>query len=72
MNNTITTLYFLVKDNAVLICENNVKDFWEQLPAPIAGVKSYDYFYRQFKAAKPSKKFPLNYNKEYFLQKINY
>lgn len=69
MNSNITKLFFLIKDNNVLICDSNLKDLIKLLPGEIKDIRAYDYYYRQFTK---SNYFQFEFNKSYFFQKIEY
>lgn len=69
MNANIKMLFFLIKNNKVLVCESNLTEFVTLLPDDIRELRSYDYFYREFQK---SKHFQFKYNKEYTFQKIVY
>ena len=69
MDNRIKTIYLLIKSNKVLICESNLKDLFNQLPKELEGIRTYDYYYRNFKK---SSYFQLEFNREYYFQKIEY
>ena len=69
MNERIKSLFFLVKDNSVVIAESNLKDLIKNLPKEISNIRTYDYFYRQFQN---SSYFQFEFNKGYFFQKIEY
>jgi len=69
MNKGITTLFFLIKKDKVLICESNLKDLFNQLPKELEGIRTYDYYYRNFKK---SSYFQFEFNREYYFQKIEY
>jgi hypothetical protein len=69
MDNRIKTIYLLIKSNKVLICESNLKDLFNQLPKVLEGIRTYDYYYRNFKK---SSYFQLEFNREYYFQKIEY
>ena len=69
MDNRIKTIYLLIKSNKVLICERNLKDLFNQLPKELEGIRTYDYYYRNFKK---SSYFQLEFNREYYFQKIEY
>ena len=67
MDNRIKTIYLLIKSNKVLICESNLKDLFNQLPKELEGIRTYDYYYRNFKK---SSYFQFEFNREYYFQKI--
>lgn len=69
MNERIKSLFFLIKDNSVVIAESNLKDLIKDLPQEISNIRTYDYFYRQFQN---SNYFQFEFNKSYFFQKIEY
>ena len=69
MDNRIKTIYLLIKSNKVLICESNLKDLFNQLPKELEGIRTYDYYYRNFKK---SSYFKFEFNREYYFQKIEY
>ncbi len=69
MDNRIKTIYLLIKSNKVLICESNLKDLFNQLTKVLEGIRTYDYYYRNFKK---SSYFQLEFNREYYFQKIEY
>ena len=69
MNANIKMLFFLIKNNKVLVCESNLTEFVELLPNDIRELRSYDYFHREFQK---SKCFQFKYNKEDTFQKIVY
>jgi hypothetical protein len=69
MDNRIKTIYLLIKSNKVLICESNLKDLFNQLPKELEGIRTYDYYYRNFKK---SSYFQFEFNREYYFQKIEY
>ena len=69
MNAIIKNIYLLIKDNKVLVCENNVKEFYNRLPEKFKNYKSYDYYNREFKK---SNYFPLEWDNEYLLQHITF
>ncbi len=69
MNVNVKTLYFLIKNGRVVLCESNLKDFLLCLPKDLKNIRQYDYYYRFFK-----KKdfFQSEFNKDYYFQKIEY
>lgn len=69
MNAIIKNIYLLIKNDKVLICENNVKNFYDQLPEKFKSYKSYAYFNREFKK---SNYFPLDWDNDYKLQRIDF
>ena len=69
MNSVIKNIYILLKDNKVLVCDNNVKNFYDKLPDKIKTYKSYAYFNREFKK---SNYFPLAWDENYILQRIDF
>lgn len=69
MNKSIKQLYAVIKDNKILVCESNLKDLVNNLPAAISGIRVYDYYRRQFLK---SDYFVLEFNREYIFQKIVY
>ena len=69
MNAIIKNIYLLVKNDKFLICENNVKNFYDLLPDKIKTYKSYAYFNREFKK---SNYFPLEWDNDYKLQRIDF
>ncbi len=69
MDNRIKTIYLLIKNNKVLICESNLKDLFNQLPKELERIRTYDYYYRNFKK---SSYFQFEFNREYYFQKIEY
>lgn len=69
MNERIKSLFFLIKDNSVVIAESNLKDLIKDLPQEISNIRTYDYFYRKFQNGSY---FQFEFNKSYFFQKIEY
>ena len=69
MNERIKTLFFLVKENRVVACDSNLKDFLKALPGELANKRGYDYFYRKFK---DNDYFTFEFNENYFFQKLEY
>ena len=69
MTKNIKQLFFLIKGNEVLACESNLRDLISGFPEAIQGIRSYDYYHRQF--AK-SNYFQFEFNREYFFQKKEY
>ena len=69
MDNRIKTIYLLIKSNKVLSCESNLKDLFNQLPKELEGIRTYDYYYSNFKK---SSYFQFEFNREYYFQKIEY
>lgn len=69
MTTSIRVLFFLIKENKVILCESNLKDFVKRLPDNLADIRTYDYFYRNFRK---SNYFQFEFNREYFLQKVEY
>ena len=69
MNTRIKKIFFLIKDNKVIICESNIKDLFNALPKELKGIRTYDYFYRNFNN---SNYFQFEFNKDYYFQKIEY
>jgi hypothetical protein len=69
MNSIIKNIYILLKDNKVVVCDNNVKNFYDNLPIKIKSYKSYAYFNREFKK---SAYFPLDWDNDYMLQRIDF
>lgn len=69
MNKNVSALFYLIKDNQVVVCESNLKDFIELFPEEIKEIRTYNYFYRKFQN---SNYFQFEFNKNYYLQKIDY
>lgn len=69
MNKNIKQLFFLIKDNKVILVNSNSKVFISELPKEMEGIRSYDYYFRQFKK---SHYFNFEFNKAYILQKLNF
>lgn len=67
MNVFVKSLFFLIKDDKVLVCDTNLKDFFNGLPDDIRGLRGYDYYYRRFKACDC---FNFEFNKDYVFQKM--
>lgn len=69
MNYRINNIFLLIKNNKVVSCESNLKDLINLLPEEIKGIRSYDYFYRNFKK---TNYFQFKFNKDFYFQKIDY
>jgi len=69
MNQNVGKLFFIIKNNEVIECDSNLKDLVSRLPSAIAGIRSYDYYYRQFTK---SNSFQFEFNSEYHFQKKEY
>lgn len=69
MNDRIKNLFFLIKNNRVIVVESNLKDFISQLPENLQGIRTYDYYYRKFKL---NKYFEFEFNKNYIFQKVDF
>lgn len=69
MDSRIKKIYLLIKNDKVLVCESNLKDFISQFPPLIKDLRQYDYYYKKFKE---SNYFAFEYNKEFILQRIDF
>lgn len=69
MNQNISKLFFLIKNNEVIKCDSNLKELISELPEEIKGKRSYDYFYRQFTKLNG---FQFEFNDQYYFQKKEY
>lgn len=69
MNQNVSKLFFVIKNNEVIGCDSNLKELISALPAEIKEIRSYDYFYRQFTK---SNNFAFEYNNAYYFQKKEY
>lgn len=69
MNQNINSLFLLIKNNTVILCDSNLKELINSLPSEIRNIRAYDYFYRQFTK---SNYFQFEFNQEYFFQKKEY
>jgi hypothetical protein len=69
MNADVKNLYFLIRENKVLVCESNLKLWFDLIPEEIRKEKGYDYFYNKMKK---TNYFIIPFNKLYRVQKIEY
>ncbi|OPB96857.1 hypothetical protein BAS10_07350 [Elizabethkingia meningoseptica] len=69
MNQNISKLFFVIKNNEIIGCDSNLKELISALPPEIRDIRSYDYYYRQFIN---TNYFQLEFNRDYYFQKKEY
>lgn len=69
MDSRIKKIYILIKENRVLACDSNIRDFILKFPDVIKDIRQYDYYYKKFKE---SKYFTFEFNKDYIFQRIDF